>query len=100
MENIVFNSLCKAFEPNNDIMELMAIGLTKKIKVSNQGVVNTALRITDGDLIEVIDDKLTGGDNFNYKIIGCYGNIANSLLYIIVQSISKISDMKILNLKN
>ena len=103
MKDNIFERLTEALKSTNDFlkkpMELAAIWLNERINVMTPQGISLTQRIAEGDLIEVTDGKITGGNSFNTRIMACYGNITSTCLQVMVQSLSDLSDIKVLVIK-
>ena len=103
MNDDIFERLTEALKDANDLlikpMELAAIWLNERINVMTPQGVSLTQRIAEGDIIEMTNGEITGGNNFNTRIMACYGNITSTCLQVMVQSISDLSDIKVLVIK-
>lgn len=101
-ENYLFNHLLEIFSPIDklaqDEMELAAIWLNRPITLPNGSKVS---RLSAGMKINVIDGEVVCSIPFkpaSHKIIGCYGNISNTKLFMQALDLSTM-EPSIINMK-
>lgn len=75
----MFGDLFKDLTPDYRLMELSAIWLSAKV--------NGTRRITAGDHIAISSGLLVSADHATHKIVGCYGDLANTQLEIMVTDV-------------
>jgi len=80
METKLFDAIFDFNKHLTKIMPLSAIWLDNPIQMGDR---KTA-RITAGDMIRIKGDKIENkntASNATHEVLGCYGNIANTILY-------------------
>ena len=80
----ILNSFVDLNKSFNSVMPLAAIWLESPIKTQT----GKQIRITDGDLIRVVKDKIvdvTQEAKATHKVLNCKGNISNTVLFFELQ---------------
>lgn len=94
----VFSDLLACYGQDG-AMEVNAIWLSKKIAIERNGTEVKTCRIMQGDAVNFKDGYLQPTGDPSHKIIGCYGDLYNTYLSIMVVPLAGQVDVNVIRLK-